>query len=127
MYCSSVGLEDKGGIQSDLSLNKCLGGGGLFLRECLILRDRENLSKSDSRFLMLYVLGLGMNQGLWRELVQSYGLGVWLLNYVSTVNPIGCRTKDVEVGAVEGPLLGWAEPPVVAMSCWETLLVVRWS
>ena len=29
MYCSSAGLEDKGGIQSDLPLNECLGGGGL--------------------------------------------------------------------------------------------------
>ena len=30
MYCSSVKLEDKGGIQSDLPLNGCLGGNGLF-------------------------------------------------------------------------------------------------
>ena len=32
MYCSSAGLEDKGGIQSDLPLNRCLGGSGLFLK-----------------------------------------------------------------------------------------------
>ena len=37
MYCSSLGLEDKGGIQSDLPLNGCLG----FLKKCLILRDLE--------------------------------------------------------------------------------------
>ena len=30
MYCSSAGLEDKGGVQSDLPLNGCLGG------ECFI-------------------------------------------------------------------------------------------
>ena len=58
MYCSSVGLQDKDGIQSDLFLNKCLGGSGFFLKECLILTDvRENLSKSNSRFFMLVVLG----------------------------------------------------------------------
>ena len=50
MYCSSVGLEDKGGVQSDLPLNGCLGGSGLFLRKCLILRDLENL---DNRLFML--------------------------------------------------------------------------
>ena len=33
MYCSSVGLEDKGGVQSDLPLNGCLGGSGLFLKK----------------------------------------------------------------------------------------------
>ena len=70
MYCSSVGLEDKGGIQSDLPLNKCLGGGGLFSKECLILRDRENLSKPDSRFLMLYILGLGMNHAFGENLFR---------------------------------------------------------
>ena len=26
VYCSSAGLEDTGGIQSDLPLNRCLGG-----------------------------------------------------------------------------------------------------
>ena len=31
MYCSSAGLVDKGGIQSNLPLNGCLGGSGLFL------------------------------------------------------------------------------------------------
>ena len=50
MYCSSVGLEDKGGVQSDLPLNRCLGGSGLFLKKCLILRDLENL---DNRLFML--------------------------------------------------------------------------
>ena len=59
MYCSSAALEDKGGIQSDLPLNGCLGG-SLFLKECLILRDLENLSKSDIRFFMLSILGVGM-------------------------------------------------------------------
>ena len=39
----------------------------------------------------------------------------------ATVNPIGRRTPDVEVGAVGDPLLGGAEPPVVAMSCWFVL------
>ena len=55
MYCSSVGLEDKGGIQSDIpALSGCLGGSGLFLKKktCLILRDLENLSKSDNRFVV---------------------------------------------------------------------------
>ena len=32
MYCSSAGLEDKGGIQSDLPLNGCLGGSDLFVK-----------------------------------------------------------------------------------------------
>ena len=50
MYCSSVGLEDKGGVQSDLPLNGCLGGSGLFLKKYLILRDLENL---DNRLFML--------------------------------------------------------------------------
>ena len=31
MHCSNAGLEDKGGIQSDLPLNGCFGGSGLFL------------------------------------------------------------------------------------------------
>ena len=44
MYCSSVGLEDKGEIQSNLFLNGCLSESGLFLIKCLILRDLENLS-----------------------------------------------------------------------------------
>ena len=26
MHCSTVGLDDKGGVQSDLPLNGCLGG-----------------------------------------------------------------------------------------------------
>ena len=43
-YCSRVGLEDKGGSQSDLPLNRCFGGSGLFLKKCLILRDRPGES-----------------------------------------------------------------------------------
>ena len=41
MYFSSVGLEDKGGIQSDLPMNGCLCRSGLFLKKCLILREKE--------------------------------------------------------------------------------------
>ena len=33
MYDSSLGLEDKGGIQSNLPLNRCLGGSGLFMKK----------------------------------------------------------------------------------------------
>ena len=36
-------------IQSDLPLNRCLGGSGLFLKKSLIPKDLENLSKSDRR------------------------------------------------------------------------------
>ena len=52
MYCSSVGLEGKSGVQSDLPLSGCLGGSGLVLKiwDCLILKDLEILSKSDNKF-----------------------------------------------------------------------------
>ena len=30
IYCSGLGLEYKGGVQSDLPLNGCLGGSDLF-------------------------------------------------------------------------------------------------
>ena len=33
MYDSSLGLEDKGGIQSNLPLNRCLGRSGLVMRK----------------------------------------------------------------------------------------------
>ena len=80
MYCSSVGLEDKGGIQSDLPWNGCLGGNGLFLKKCLILRDLENLSKSYSRFFMFGVLGVGMKlRPLLRTRSEIWSRG-WLLN-----------------------------------------------
>ena len=79
MYCSSVGLEDKGGIQSDLTLNECLGGSVLFLKKCLILRDLENLSKSDNRFFMLRCLGVGMKPSpLERNRSEVWSKG-WLL------------------------------------------------
>ena len=48
MYCSSVGLEDKGGIQSDLPWKGHLGGSGLFLKKCLILRDLRPLLRTRS-------------------------------------------------------------------------------
>ena len=64
MYCSSLGLEDKGGVQSDLSFNGGLGGNGLFLKTFLILRDLENLSKSDNRLYVLGILGVGMKPRL---------------------------------------------------------------
>ena len=60
MYCLSVRLEDKGGVQSDLPLNGCLGGSGLFSKKCLILRDLGNLSKSDNRLFVLGILWVGM-------------------------------------------------------------------
>ena len=61
IYCSRLGLEDGGGFQSDLPLNGCLGGSGLFLKKCLTLRDLENLSKSDNRRFVVGILGVGMN------------------------------------------------------------------
>ena len=33
MYCSRLGLEAGGGVQSDLPLKGCLGGSGLFLKK----------------------------------------------------------------------------------------------
>ena len=33
MYCSSLGLEDKGGVQSNLPLNGCLGGSAWLILE----------------------------------------------------------------------------------------------
>ena len=93
MYCSSVGLEDKGGVQSDLPLNGCLCGSGLFLKKMLILRDLENLSKSDNRFFMLRCLGVGMKpRPLERTRSEVWSKG-WLLKLIMyLVNPIGCRT-----------------------------------
>ena len=70
----------KGGIQSGLPWNGCLGGNGLFLKKCLILRDLENLSKSYSRFFMFGVLGVGMKlRPLLRTRSEIWSRG-WLLN-----------------------------------------------
>ena len=38
MYSSRLGLDAGGGIQSDLPLNGCWGGGGLLPKKCLTLR-----------------------------------------------------------------------------------------
>ena len=59
MYFSKFGLEEVGGFQSDCPLNGCLGGGGLLPKNCLTLRDLENLSKSDRRLSEVGGLGVG--------------------------------------------------------------------
>ena len=40
-------------------------------------------------------------------------------------NSTGCRTWDVEIGAVGDPPLGRVEPLVVAMSCWSVCVRLR--
>ena len=55
------------------------GGSGLFLKECLILRDLENLSKSDCKFFKLDILGVGMKpRPLERTHSEVWSKG-WLL------------------------------------------------
>ena len=63
MYCSSLGLEDKGGVQSDMPLNGCLGGNGFIFEKKKVDSERPAWRISQNQtigFSCCGILGVGM-------------------------------------------------------------------